>query len=206
VQRTGFVHEIRIESEGGTGHWPVPSGDPPDGMGSTPARKQGQAAGAASTSISVGGSPTDAGGSPALPSITLTAVVAEKPAGKPCALPILRLTFKDDALRQFIYASWRQFLNDNSRKQKWTKGKKPEPIYPLIVNTLEPLVYFNASAGDNLRAIRDLMKAVAAESGSADLAAIESEIEKLDAGIDERVYELYGLTPEEIKIVESAAK
>jgi type II restriction/modification system DNA methylase subunit YeeA len=121
-------------------------------------------------------------------------------------MPILRLTFKDGALRQFIYASWRQFLNENSRKQKWTKGKKPEPIYPLLVNLLEPLVYFNASVGDNLRAIRDLMKAVVAEAGSADLAAIESEIKKLDAEIDARVYELYGLTKDEIKIVEGATK
>jgi len=156
VQRTGFVHEIRLESNGNE--------------------------------------------------LTLTAVVAEKLADKPRALPILRLTFKDEALRQFIYASWRQFLNENSRKQKWTKGKKPEPIYPLLVNLLEPLVYFNASAGDNLRAIRDLMKSVAAEAGSADLAAIESEIKKLDTEIDQCVYELYGLTPEEIKIVEGAAK
>jgi len=109
-------------------------------------------------------------------------------------------------LRQFIYASWRQFLNENSRKQKWTKDKKPEPVYPLLVNTLEPLVYFNASAGDNLRAIRDLMKSVAAEAGSADLAAIESEIQKLDDDIDQQVYELYGLTAEEIKIVERSAK
>jgi hypothetical protein len=30
------------------------------------------------------------------------------------------------------------------------------------------------------------------------------EIEKLDAEIDERVYELYGLTEAEIKIVEGA--
>jgi len=40
------------------------------------------------------------------------------------------------------------------------------------------------------------------EAGSADLAAIESEIAKLDEEIDECVYKLYGLTPEEIKIVE----
>ena len=107
----------------------------------------------------------------------------------------LRLAFKDDALREFIYACWRRFLGEHSRQKKWTKGKKPEAIYPLLVNTLEPLVYFSASAGDNLRAIRDLMKAVAEEAGSADLAAIESEIKKLDREIDQRVYELYGLTP-----------
>jgi len=121
-------------------------------------------------------------------------------------LPILRLTFKDEALRQFVYASWRQFLNENSRKQKWTKGKKPEEIYPLLVNRLEPLVYFEPTAGDNLRAIGQVMKAVAAEAGASDLAAVEAEIEKLDREIDERVYELYGLTEEEKAVVEEAAK
>jgi type I restriction-modification system DNA methylase subunit len=134
--------------------------------------------------------------------ITLSATVSEDASGTPQPLPILRLEFKHDALRQFIYAALRQFLEDNSRKKKWTPGKKPEAIYPLLVNALEPLVYFNADAGDNLRAIRDLMKSVAEESGSADLAAIESEIETLDAAIDARVYELYGLTEDEIKIVE----
>jgi hypothetical protein len=75
----------------------------------------------------------------------------------------------------------------------------------LLVNTLEPLVYFNPAASDNLRAIRDMMKAVAAEAGSSDLAAIEAEIGKLDAEIDQRVYDLYELTPEERQIVESAS-
>ncbi len=152
VQRTGFVHEIRIESDGNQ--------------------------------------------------LTLTAAVADKLDGEPRPTPILRLTFKDDALRQFVYACWRQFLAEHSRQKKWTKGKKPEAIYPLLVNTLEPLVYFNAGAGDNLRAIRDLMKTVAEEAGSADLAATEAEIQKLDAEIDQRVYELYGLTSAEIKSVE----
>jgi type I restriction-modification system DNA methylase subunit len=154
VQRTGFIHEIRVESDG--------------------------------------------------QELTLIATIATKATDEPCPMPILRLAFKDDALSQFIYAGWKQFLAGHSRQKKWTKGKKPEPIYSLLVNTLEPLVYFNAAAGDNLRAMRDVMKAVAAETGSADLAAIELEIKKLDHEIDQRVYELYGLTPAEIKIVEGA--
>ena len=74
------------------------------------------------------------------------------------------------------------------------------------VNTLEPLVYSQSAAGDNLRAIRDLMKVVEEEAGSSDLAALENEIGKLDREIDECVYELYGLTPEERAIVEGRTK
>lgn len=134
--------------------------------------------------------------------VTLTATVSADGQAEPSPFPVLRLAFKDAALQHFIYASWKHFLAANSRQRKWTKGKKPEAIYPLLVNTLEPLVYFDPAAGDNLRLIRDLMKTVTTEAGSADLAAIETEIQRLDAEIDARVYELYGLTEAEIKIVE----
>lgn len=125
---------------------------------------------------------------------------------EPSPLPVLRLTFKDEALQQFIYARWKQFLAANARQRKWTKGKKPEAVHPLLVNTLEPLVYFQPGAADNLRVIRNVMQAVAKETGSSDLAAVEKEIVRLDAEIDERVYELYGLTDAEIKIVEGGAR
>lgn len=138
--------------------------------------------------------------------LALTATVADAVDGEPRALPVLRLAFKDDPLRQFVYAGWKQFLAAHSRQKKWTKGKKPEAVYPLVVNTLEPLVCFSAAAGDNLRAVRDLMKAVADEAGSADLAAVEAEITRLDREIDARVYELYGLTPEEITVVEAGIR
>jgi hypothetical protein len=138
--------------------------------------------------------------------LTFIAAVAEKSDNEPRPLPVLRLAFQDDALRQFIYACCRRFLGEHSRQKKWTKGHKPEPVYSLLVNSLEPLVYFSPAAADNLRAIRDLMKAVEQEAGTADLAAIEQTIEQLDAKIDALVYELYGLTEEEIKIVKHAAK
>jgi hypothetical protein len=134
--------------------------------------------------------------------LALAATVADAQDGATHPLPVLRLAFKDDSLRHFVYACWRRFLDDHSRQKRWTKGKKAEAVYPLLVNTLEPLVYFEPTATDNLRAIRQLMKAVAEEAGTADLAALEAEIEKLDREIDDRVYELYELTPEEIKIVE----
>jgi type I restriction-modification system DNA methylase subunit len=134
--------------------------------------------------------------------VIVQAAVSDDAQSGPRSTPILRLEFKDDALRQFVYACWRHFLDDHARQKKWTKGKKPEPVYPLVVNLLEPLVYFSASTGDNLRAIRELMQAVADEAGSSDLAAMETEIARLDAEIDARVYELYGLTPEEKAVVE----
>lgn len=70
------------------------------------------------------------------------------------------------------------------------------------ISRVEPLVYFAPGAGDNLRVIRETMEAVAREAGSADLAALETEIKRLDGEIDAAVYELYGLTPEEVAVVE----
>src|SRR5438093_6114433 len=52
---------------GSTGHWPVPSGDSPDGTGrASPANPGGQLR-AAALLVPVGGSPTGTGGSPVPP-------------------------------------------------------------------------------------------------------------------------------------------
>src|SRR5213594_3392616 len=52
---------------GSTGHWPVPSGDSPDGMGRTPPTNDEDLLRGAALLIPVGGSPTGTGGSPVLP-------------------------------------------------------------------------------------------------------------------------------------------
>ena len=115
VQRAGFVHDIRVESNGRE--------------------------------------------------LTLNAIVADTLDGAQHEwVPVLRMAFKDEALRQFVYAGWRRFLDDHARQKRWTKGKKAEAVYPLLVNALEPLVYFEPGAGDNLRAVRALMKAVGDEA------------------------------------------
>ena len=57
-----------VEQEGSTGHWPVLSGDSPDGTG-VGVQRQGDVAGSLGAStIPVGGSPTGTGGSPVPPS------------------------------------------------------------------------------------------------------------------------------------------
>jgi len=105
-------------------------------------------------------------------------------------------------LQQFIYASWRNFLETNARKKTWTTGKTAQPIYDLILNGIQPLAFFQMDAADNLRAIRDLMKSVVKEVGTSNLAAVEHEIADTDEAINQLVYQLYSLTDEEIQIVE----
>ena len=132
-------------------------------------------------------------------------IAAEVSAAKdtaPVVQPIVRLTFTNPSLQQFIYASWRSFLETNARKKNWTTGKTPQLVYDLIVNGLQPLAFFQVSAADNLRAIRDLMKSVAKELGASDLAAVEHEIAETDEAINQLVYQLYGLTEAEIQMVE----
>src|SRR6266516_5141909 len=52
---------------GSTGDPPVPSGDPPDGMGATVRAKEDGLCATWRSAVPVGGSPTGAGESPALP-------------------------------------------------------------------------------------------------------------------------------------------
>jgi hypothetical protein len=134
--------------------------------------------------------------------IIIAAEVSATKDAAPVVQPIVRLTFTNPALQQFIYASWRNFLETNARKKTWTTGKTAQPIYDLILNGIQPLAFFQMDAADNLRAIRDLMKSVAKEVGTSNLAAVEHEIADTDEAINQLVYQLYSLTDEEIQIVE----
>ncbi len=137
--------------------------------------------------------------------LVLSAHISALAKDEPEIVPILRMRFAHAPLRQFIYACWQQFLTENARRKRWTTGKQPEEIYQRIVNAEEPLVFFHASAPDNLRVITSLLEAVAAEAGVSDLAALEAEIKATDEKIDKLVYELYGLTDKEIATVEETA-
>lgn len=133
--------------------------------------------------------------------IALSAHLAATAKGEPETIRLLRMRFGHDALRQFVYACWQQFLAQNARRKKWTTGKQPEEIYRRVVNTEEPLVFFHTDAADNLRAITTLLEAVSAEAGVSDLAALEAEIKATDEKIDALVYQIYEVTPEEIALV-----
>jgi hypothetical protein len=136
--------------------------------------------------------------------LLLSAHISAKAKDEPEIVPLLRMRFAHAPLRQFVYACWQRFLTENARRKQWTTGRKPEEIYRRIVNTEEPLAFFHAGAADNLRTITSLLESVVAEAGVSDLAALEAEIKATDEKIDQLVYELYGLTDAEIKIVEGA--
>lgn len=135
--------------------------------------------------------------------VVIRALVSTSGREEPEIIPLVRLRFSHTALRQFVYACWQQFLTENARRKQWTTGGQPEEIYRRILNMEEPLVFFRSGAADNLRAITALLESVAAEAGVSDLAALEAEIKTTDKEIDKLVYELYGLTPEEIQLIEA---
>ncbi|MCX5860262.1 MAG: hypothetical protein NT056_10325, partial [Proteobacteria bacterium] len=80
----------------------------------------------------------------------------------PRPVPIVRLEFKDASLRQFVYACWRRFLEEHARQKKWTKGRKPELVYPLVVNlvqknqiSLKPMVEIDVKIMEVSRGLRE---------------------------------------------------
>lgn len=139
-------------------------------------------------------------------SLIFSAHVSAAAKEEPEIVPVVRLRFEHAALRQFIYACWNAFLAKNARRKRWTTGRQPEEIYRRIVNIEEPLVYFHTNPADNLRAISSLLDAVAAEAGVSDLAMLEAEIKATDKKIDQLVYDLYGLTTDEICLIESVGQ
>ena len=55
--------------------------------------------------------------------VTVQAAVAEDAQSEPRLTPVLRLEFKDDSLRNFVYACWRHFLDEHARQKKWTRAR-----------------------------------------------------------------------------------
>src|SRR5213593_1737524 len=73
---------------GSTGHWPVPSGDSPDGMGSASAANKESLLLGSALLVPVGGSPTGTGGSPVLPIFQTRSQSCGRLARSPAAKPV----------------------------------------------------------------------------------------------------------------------
>lgn len=117
------------------------------------------------------------------------------------------LTIKDNDIRKFLFFSIKKILM-KKRGRGFGKGNLLELIKKIEVPVYIPNVKMN------INKIKDVMKEFnhntkdlwfkdeSKKEKFNSLTEMEAEIRKTDKEIDEMVYKLYGLTPEEIKIVE----
>jgi len=121
---------------------------------------------------------------------------------------VAHLTIPDEDFRLFLFFALRQFLHENRRKKVWVRGRVLRGVLEaLCVPVLVP-----ASAAANLVRIARLVADFRAQCppvGAQSLAPLHlSELERTlretDAEIDRRVYDLYGLTEEERRVVEES--
>ena len=101
-----------------------------------------------------------------------------------------RCRMEDVNLKKFLYYSIKEYVTPG----KVGKGN----IYDLILRIKVPR--FDVMEEKNKKIIDEVMSAYLVEVEKKE--ELEQEIEKTDGEIDRRVYELYGLSEEEIKVVE----
>jgi len=101
-----------------------------------------------------------------------------------------RCRIADEKLRKFLYYSIKEY----TRPGKLGKGN----IYERLLKIKIP--QFVPNAEKNKRIIDEIMTPFLEEVAKRD--KLEKEIEETDGTIDQKVYELYGLNDEEIKVIE----
>lgn len=119
---------------------------------------------------------------------------------------VLRLDVPNAGLRSFVLLALRQFLYENRRKRVWSRGK----VAGGVLEALEVPALDTQSGDANLKRIAGVIAGVrqrlpdglpAHDLDPLDLTAIEQTLAETDAEIDQRVYDLYGLTDEERRAV-----
>lgn len=125
--------------------------------------------------------------------------LGEKDKGVPLSDDILLIRFTDPTLKRFFYYTIKTFLLENSKKKVWGKGK----IVDIVLKSIKIPRFYNLKMKD-VKIIRELMGEFSKASpiGDKSLSEIEKELAETDRMIDKKVYDLYGLTEDEIKVVE----
>jgi type I restriction-modification system DNA methylase subunit len=120
----------------------------------------------------------------------------------------IELTIKDDILRKFLYFSFKKYING-----KKGRGFGSGIILEIIKKI--PIPVYVANVKMNFGKIKQVMREFEHETKNLwkingktykTLTEIEEDIEKTDKDIDEMVYELYGITEKEKKIIEESLK
>jgi len=107
-------------------------------------------------------------------------------------VPVLRCRFEDLYFRKFLLHVFQNY------KKRWGTGN----LLSIILNT--PIPCFDKNPEKNNQTIEKIMKQYL--KALEEKEQLEKEIQQTDKTIDTKVYELYGLTPEEITIVENSLK
>jgi hypothetical protein len=113
---------------------------------------------------------------------------------------VARLVILDEDLCLFLFFALRHFLHEKRRKKVWARGR----VLRGLLEALNVPVLVPASATANLARIAQLMAdfRVQCPPEALHLSELERTLRETDAEIDRRVYDLYGLTEEERRVVE----
>ncbi|MHA1665053.1 MAG: hypothetical protein ACTSVW_04405, partial [Candidatus Njordarchaeales archaeon] len=117
--------------------------------------------------------------------------------GKEVLIPnvkAFKCRIEDENLRKFLYYSIKEYITPG----KVGKGN----IYERILKIKIP--QFDSNEKENKKIIDKIMDSYLEEVSKSN--ELKKEIEETDRIIDNMVYELYGLTEEEIKVVEEEIK
>lgn len=126
---------------------------------------------------------------------------------------VARLEVAGEDLRLYLLLALRAFLHENRRKRIWSRGK----VLGGVLEALAAPRLASATPDEHRRQVAQVMDEVRrrlpdglphhgvgldGEGAPLRFSAIEGDLAVTDAEIDRRVYDLYGLTAEEIAIVE----
>ena len=102
---------------------------------------------------------------------------------------------------------WQQRCYD--QKRTFPKVKKPD-LLSIPIPRLDQALDRDVARHDRLASLVDQMlalhKSLAAAQSPADKEALQRRVDSTDRQIDRLVYDLYGLTDDEIRIVEEATR
>jgi hypothetical protein len=106
--------------------------------------------------------------------------------------PILKCRFENRPFRKFLLYTFQNY------KEKWGSGN----LLSITLNTPIPCFDKNPDKNSQIieRIMKEFLKAVEEKE------RLEKEIQQTDNIIDDKVYQLYGLTPEEIATIENYLK
>ena len=112
---------------------------------------------------------------------------------------LLKVTFEDPDVRNFIYLSIDDFIAQKETSVAWRKGR----IIGDVVFGIE-IPRLTTNHEENKKRIRSIMSELKSIAGVSDLGEITERIRDLDKQINDKTYSLYSIDDNERKIIENS--